>query len=206
MSNQKALGAVMGYQDFNDINELWQDSSDPGTPATGEIYIGTGSGITRIRRYDGSGWTNLTLPINSTTGNHALGSKYISDDGAATEGMVFDASNNASFTENLSIGGFLGCAVASVTIATGAITATASYMVIDTEGAAAADSLANIYGGVAGDILICRASASVRDVTFQDGTGNLKLAGDFVTAKNSDFIVLLNIGGSEWAELSRSTN
>ena len=41
-------------------------------------------------------------------------------------------------------------------------------------------------------------------LTVKDGTGNLKLAGDFVTT-NEDTLELVS-GGANWFEISRSTN
>lgn len=93
----------------------------------------------------------------------------------------------------------------TATIASGVITATSSYVQIDTEGGAATDDLDTINGGVTGDVLVLYSTSNVRDPTIKDGTGNLRLAGDFVMSHTDDRIILLK-QGSIWFEISRSDN
>lgn len=93
------------------------------------------------------------------------------------------------------------------TIAAGAISvgSYSSYSV-DTEGAAATDDLDTITGGsLFNQVLILRAANSARDVVLKDGTGNLRLAGDFTLTHSQDRIQLL-WDGSSWVEMSRSDN
>ena len=108
---------------------------------------------------------------------------------------------------NISTSGFLsgGTNGTSVTIASGAATATGSYHFIDTESAAASDDLDTVNGGYTGSILVFRLANSSRIVTFKDGTGNLSLKGDFVPRTNADFIMLWK-SGSTWFEIARSLN
>ncbi len=90
--------------------------------------------------------------------------------------------------------------------AAGEIEITHSYHRVDTFEAAATDNLVNVNGGtVAGTWLILRSYTSARDTTAKDGTGNLRLAGDFIFAKSTDFLLLIRVG-SYWYELSRSHN
>lgn len=93
----------------------------------------------------------------------------------------------------------------TVTIASGAITATRSYVAVDTESAASTDDLASISGGQEGDLLILKAAHDARTVVLKDGSGNLQLSGDFSLDSVHDRI-LLQCGGSQWLEVSRSGN
>lgn len=92
-----------------------------------------------------------------------------------------------------------------LTIATGAVTVTGTHHFIDTESDAATDDLTDINGGTAGDIVILRAANNSRDPTLKDGSGNLRIAGDFTLTNSQDTILLL-FDGSNWIELSRSDN
>lgn len=94
----------------------------------------------------------------------------------------------------------------NLTIATGAITAVASFCRVDTEGAAASDDLDTISTSLpSGTILIIRAVDSARTVVLKDGTGNLALNGDFSLNNDEDTIQLI-FQGTAWYELSRSDN
>jgi hypothetical protein len=76
---------------------------------------------------------------------------------------------------------------------------------VDTEGAAAADDLVNITGGYIGQPLTVRSTSAARVITARDGTGNLRLAGDFVFTSTNHRLVL-EWDGATWAELSRAAN
>lgn len=95
----------------------------------------------------------------------------------------------------------------SLTIASGAVTAANSHIFVDTEASAASDDLdtINFTGGKAGDILVASAADSARTVVFKDGTGNLKLAGDFTADNAEDRIVLMRLV-TELVEIARSDN
>ncbi len=92
-----------------------------------------------------------------------------------------------------------------LTIAAGAVTATQSSHTIDTESDAATDDLDTINGGNNGDFLYVSAANAARTVVFKDGTGNLRLAGDF-SANHSDDMLVLQKRGGNWLEISRSDN
>ena len=102
---------------------------------------------------------------------------------------------------------FVSLAFSSLTIASGAITVTKSFHLVDTEGGAATDDLVTINDAAPiGTILVLNSANSARDVTLKDGTGNLLLAGDFTLATTAQTIMLLKLGGAQWTELSRSAN
>lgn len=112
--------------------------------------------------------------------------------------------NGSRFTQNgwLSLG-----AGATVTIASGAITATRSSMIVDTEGGAASDDLDTINGGTDGDILEIVSANSARDVTVKHATGNIRLNGaaDKALTSVSDAIWLKRRGGI-WCQIAFSDN
>jgi hypothetical protein len=89
----------------------------------------------------------------------------------------------------------------------GAVTAFQSYHVVDTAGAAPADNLDTILGGVTGDLLMLRSGTVARKVTVRDGVGNISLAGsvDFLLNSTLDRLLLMAQGGT-WVEVSRSAN
>lgn len=98
----------------------------------------------------------------------------------------------------------------SLTIASGAITVSGPWIglvVLDTEGGGPTDDLDTINGGTVGQLISINSAIDTRDPTIKDGTGNLRLAGDFTLTGNNDSI-LLRYGnpGPVWREAGRSDN
>jgi len=97
-----------------------------------------------------------------------------------------------------------------LTIASGAITVTQSYHIVDTEGDAGTDDLDTINGGVDGMRLVLRSADNARDVTVvQDVAKNIRLdaPGNFTLDFRADRIELMyDADLSLWVELSRSDN
>lgn len=126
-------------------------------------------------------------------------------------------SGNAVFVGDVGIGttpstefhlnGIFSLVVSELTISGGSVTATQSYHQVDTEADAATDDLDNITAtnAVAGSILIIRPAVGARTVVAKDGTGNLRLEGDFSMDDDTDTLMLMFTGGS-WLEISRSNN
>ena len=123
--------------------------------------------------------------------------------GAAGTATANTFTKKQTFSKGFSLG-----ALTVYTIATGVITITApGRLAIDTEGGAATDDLDTINGGSDGDVIIAGSVSVGRTVTFKDGTGNMRLAGDFTATHFQDQIVLMYYGAiSAWVELSRSDN
>ncbi len=104
-------------------------------------------------------------------------------------------------------------AAGSLTIASGAVAITKVSHTLVVEGGAGsgADTLATATGGVEGDILILKTTTSGANdqVTVSNGTGSdtFILAGgaDFVMDHLNDRLTLIH-NGTEWVELSRSSN
>jgi hypothetical protein len=92
-----------------------------------------------------------------------------------------------------------------LTISSGQITATQNYHQVDTESDAATDDLDTINGGTVGQILILRPQNDARTVVLKDGTGNLRLSGDFSLDDLDDTITLIYTG-SNWLELATANN
>lgn len=99
--------------------------------------------------------------------------------------------------------------VRGVTIAGGIVTVPSSrlplQLFIDTEGGAATDDLDTILGGIEGQIITFFCPSSSRDVTFKDGTGNMNLAGDFISTAGADKIMVQKQGVT-WYRLTSSDN
>lgn len=95
--------------------------------------------------------------------------------------------------------------ITELTIATGAVTATGNVHTIDTEADAASDDLDTINGTIAGQIVVLSAQNAARTVVLKDGTGNLKLAGDFSLDNTEDRITLIS-NGTNLFEIARSDN
>jgi parallel beta-helix repeat protein len=136
--------------------------------------------------------------------NHLIGS---------VSGSIFGGINNYNYAVMDSHGNVTATAsdtsrVQTATIATGAVTVNSGVRLatIDTEGAAASDDLDTItYAGVVGDLLRVRAANNARTVVVKDGTGNMRLSGDF-SLDNGEDSILLQWDGTNWAEVSRSDN
>lgn len=91
-----------------------------------------------------------------------------------------------------------------LTIASGVVTPTMSYIVLEGEGSAA-DDLNTVQGGVAGDVIFLRIAGG-DIITLKDGVGNLQMAGDFAMNSVNDSIMFICISTNVWAEVSRSNN
>ena len=94
-----------------------------------------------------------------------------------------------------------------LTIATGVVKGTKSRLRIDTEASAATDDLDTITSThfIEGDLVILSAKDSARTVVAKDGTGNLKLAGDFSMDNTEDRLVL-EFDGTNFVQWTRSDN
>lgn len=154
--------------------------------------------------------SNETSAVAEINANSALietaMENTVSLDGTTPNSMTADFDMNGNDILNASFAG--GTPLTSeLTIATGAVTITATYHTIDTESDDASDDLDTISGGTDGKWLIIRPVASARSVVAKDGTGNLALAGDFTMDNEEDTLLLIYDDAlSLWLELSRSSN
>jgi hypothetical protein len=80
----------------------------------------------------------------------------------------------------------------TLTIATGAITATDSFHMVDTESSAATDDLDTINGGVSGYQLVLRILTDARNVVIKHNTGNILTPdGEDITLDTNEEIITL---------------
>lgn len=88
----------------------------------------------------------------------------------------------------------------TLTISAGAVTATGSSHLIDTEGMAATDDLDTINGGVDGQLLVVSQADAARTVVLRDGTGNIETPTgvDISMDGGLDSFVFLKYDGSAW--------
>ncbi len=129
--------------------------------------------------------------------------------GAATNyaGVIQDISTavQAKIANNWVNGQITSSFSRGLIISTGAVTVVSNIHQIDTEAAASTDDLDTINGNVPGNLLVLSAVQGDRDIVLKDGTGNLKLAGDFTLNNTEDTIILAAVG-TVWLEVSRSDN
>lgn len=109
-------------------------------------------------------------------------------------------------SDDVVVSKLLKLAPSTATIASGAITATSSYMIIDTEGAAATDDLDTINGGEDGARLVLMSANTSRKPTIKNNTGNIRCGADFEIANTSDTIELIFRAGSGWKKISSASN
>jgi len=131
--------------------------------------------------------------------------------GSSMGTMGIQNSNGVSITGGaitnvsaLSAAGFFTFLRTNETIATGVITATSSFIAVDTEGAAASDDLVTINGQAAGRVLILQSTSSARDITVKT-TGNIKLPADRVLNNGADKLFLI-ADNTNWYELAFADN
>jgi hypothetical protein len=80
----------------------------------------------------------------------------------------------------------VGITATELTIASGVVTATRGYHLVDTESDGASDDLDTISGGVDGMRLTIRPAHTDRTVVVKDGTGNIQGPGDVTLDSSHD--------------------
>jgi hypothetical protein len=148
-----------------------------GTLATGGFTLTVAGDSTINGSLVGPGFT-LTVPATGTAGLLETAQTYT---GAKTYSALLTAaaitaSGNITANANLVASKFLILTSATATLASDAITATASLMIVDTEAAAATDTLSTINGGVDGALIIINQSNSSRDILINVSAGNIRNA------------------------------
>ncbi len=167
----------------------------------------------RIRpQPDGSGGVDSTIQLTSDPNGSNTGWSIRRDDSAADvldyryeNASVATLSTAGAFTPLQSFERRIVLDVTTLTIVSGAVTASRSWHKLTSEGSPAADDLLTINGGVTGQTLILNSNTNGDVVTLKDGGGNLRLVGDFTLTNGQDRIMLM-YDGTNWCELSRSDN
>lgn len=191
-------GAVTATTSYHQIDTEGDASSDDLDTITFSGSVGT---VLAIRSRDSA----RTVVVKNATGNLRLAGDFSMSDTRDTLTLIWNGT--LWFELARSAYGFLTLGGANeVTISSGAITATAGFLTVDTESDASTDDLDTINGGRLGAQLVIRSANSARDVVVKDGTGNLALGGgDFTLSDVQDKIMLI-YDGSDWCEVSRSNN
>jgi hypothetical protein len=209
-----AFPTVDGANTFRPFVIIWADTGDTITVkhATGNIYLNSAAdyALTGNKQlllfFNGTNWTDLaatstaTGTIGGTTG--ATDNRLTRSDG--TGGSTIQASTvTLDDTGNMSGVNTLGLVDATeLTIASGAVTRTASYHRIDTEADAGSDDLDTISGGTAGQKLILRAENTARTVVVRHnggGTGNIRTYdGNSITLDETYKAIEMIYDGTNW--------
>jgi hypothetical protein len=173
-------------------------TSPPGSPSEGDRYVpasgATGAWNTwdlNIALYTNGQWTKIVPRRGWQLYDANTQGLYIWTGSAwslvVVSGAIFGVTGGPEFP----------------TIASDTLTVTKSYAVPAPE-SGSSDNLATINGLADGLMLILSGTAG-KTITVKDGTGNLKMAGDFVMDNFDDTITFIK-RGSSWLELCRSNN
>lgn len=160
--------------------------------------------------YAAGSYNQITATSHSQTQNAGVGSAFYNG-GSLNIWNTVSHNNAVPYSSALALGRTAGnrlnATVRSFTVATGAITVTTfdDIISVDTEAAAATDDLDTITGGALYQRLTLSSINSGQDVTAKDGTGNLRLAGDFIVSHPQDRLVI-EYDGTNWCEISRADN
>ena len=148
-------------------------------------------------------YTDYCSVSGNTIRNASSASNYINDSTSNTYTLI---SNNIQGTAISGTDKVIYNQGDELTIASGEITVVNSHHKIDTESDASTDDLVTINGGVGGQILLIQPANTARTIVAKDGTGNLRLNGDFTMDSSTDSLLLMNVTASYWMEISRSDN
>ena len=114
--------------------------------------------------------------------------------------------NEVKWEQNVNIGSFIIHEKQTATIASGAITATKSYISLVGQGGTT-DDLDTINGGVDGAQIILTNSQSAYTITVRDNVGNIQLVSDASLTNAADKLVLIyDAVAVKWCELGYNNN
>lgn len=191
-------GVVSFYEYLNvSDNEVWDTSGHgiqiggSGTPAN-PAMTGARAHRNTIIRAAGT----YAMFVNNVSGFTQSDNKAI---GGTTQITVIDSAPPAT-------GDHPGYRVSSIVSDTASVTPETRYLVIDTEGNAATDTLTTITGGLKGQVITVKTLANSRDVTLSTGgstSGSLRTVSAMTLDAARDSITL-GFDGTYWVELNRS--
>lgn len=96
----------------------------------------------------------------------------------------------------------------TATIASGVITYTSAFMVLDTEASAATDDLTTINSGVDGAILYLTSTSDSRDIVVKHGTGNIYLGDELditLDTTNKFLLLIYDATNTRWKSLKTNS-
>ena len=191
-------GSAINFDGQGNNAQTLTQTSDSLTTING----GTRGQILILHAVNGS----RTVKIIDGTGNirTASNTDFYLDGNTDTAIFIYNGSNwlELSTTDNDTAGTELTInADGAITIKPGV-----TYHEVDTESDSdSTDDLVTIYGGLKGQLLTLHAAHSGRTVVAKDGTGNLKLSGDFSLDNKEDTITLM-YDGTNWLEIATADN
>lgn len=184
-----------------------------GDVATGALTVNS-AGVNTVATFESTdAFAQIFLKDNSTTNGEILrrgGNVTSLYDGGGALIMNTDGSGNATFSGTATFSGDVIMEGKTsigdgniLTIASGAVTATTGYHIIAAQ-TGTADSLQTINGGITGQVLVLKADSG--DTIAVSGGGNIDIStsGLFNMTGGGTFMCIYD--GSNWLEISRSTN
>jgi len=188
-------------------------SGNQGIGAVGSTMItildaGDSGGSNSIAINDGA--IDADTFIRSENNNNMIhvdaGLNAVGIGGAASSDYTVKITGSLQVTGSIKGAGLIRGDGGTLTIASGSITPTHTFHLVDTEGAAATDDLTTIAvtNGVTGDILVLRPASGARDVVVKDGSP-IRCAGDFTMDSGDDTFTCVQSSGV-FFELARSNN
>lgn len=204
---QISSGSVMGTDPITGIGVFWQVISPSGatgstgpvgaTGSTGDAGAEGATGATGPQGATGPG--NLIGPGSSTTNGIT---KFTNTDGVtlSSTSVTIDASNNVSGLNNLTVGGKDILTSEDLTVTSGAITVTKSFVRLTSE-SGFTDDWHTISGGTAGQRLIVR-TISGHTITIKHGASNIQCPGAADIVITSVHHVELFFDASTWWVMS----
>jgi len=210
--------AGAGFGSGGDALQLAKDASNTGRAglfndfATDAIFVisanlssASSDGIRFTISNVSDAGTSVFCADHESTGSENMKGFEIANSGTSSWYATYGG--HTAQDGNATIGGFLelgGASPTALTIASGVVTATSTWHIIDTEGGAATDDLDTINGGGDGRLLILVSASPGRDVTVKSGTGNITLTGGDYTFANHNSVLVLFYKAAAWRELIRA--
>lgn len=212
-------GTAWGSPSFNNMNVLGVNTSADGTnklavASAAILFTNIGNDCqVKVNKAAEADTASFLFQNNFSgraeiglTGDDNFSFKTSPDGSTFKEAMVFDKDDASATVKD----GFFGFGdPTTLTIASGVVTATKSFHLIDTEGGASTDTLDTILGGKQGDILVLMAADTSHDIVFTDGSGSpgsINLSGSFTFDADRDAMMLIKGVDDEWYLIGESSN
>ncbi len=193
MRDTGATGTTLYLKETGTTTSSGWVAYGPGADHTGNVTTSAAAGYLRVGSTDYVEWHRDGANVWGTQDSVVV-------DAALTVGT------NATITGDVDVTGSLsaGDTSTSIVIATGVLTVTTNFHVMDTEGNAATDELDTINGGVDGMILTLRQELVTQDVTIRDvsvGSGNIQtISNASVTMNDPEEVIqfIYDASAAEW--------
>jgi hypothetical protein len=188
---------------------IWKVSGSTVFSLDSDSYDASDDNGPSLLNIDPTSTTPSLIPDKSDpdTGISGNGSNelYLTAGGTKVAEIV---SARITIEKDLAVVGALQLGVDAATISSSVLTVTKAYHTVSSEGGSGvADTMTSISGGIAGDVLILRSSDTTSDITVSEAGGTLQLgAATRVLSHIYDYIVLICVDGTNWAELNFADN